>query len=299
LRSVLCFVCAIALGLLTGCSGDFFPSFNRTNIIQHDVQGDRLPIAAVIRTVKCDLSQFLKEVSASQKDPKTLTSLKPDNLLKENDYASVTLTLKVATTGGVNYKQLDLHNLVFFVPGADEIKNVSAASPWPGYVYKMTGTVTSEINFIIKQDGSEAKECTKDPVFTRDHHFINQYSPLSLNTLGLDEWLIKAFKQMKEAGVQAGPAEGGGKKPLEFPAVQLNTVTLTTAFELYADFNAGVVRFVKILPVHSTPIGDYNFDRTHTIKIVLQGRCAKPMEKTGGGGGVGVGKCSGTGGGKE
>lgn len=237
-----------------GCSGDFFPSFNRTNLIQHDIQGDHIPVAAVINTVRCDLWRFL-----------FYRNKKDHRLLKKNGNANITLSLKVSTTGGVSYQHLDISDLFFFV-GGDEVKPPSAiaATPWPSFLYKMTGTVSSDIDFVMPQNpATRPQHCPTGMDWTSQNRSINKYSPLSFNTLGLDEWLTKVFDQMESANVRPGSS------------VALKQITLETSFQLQVIFKAGVAELIKFVPVRSTPMGDYNTDRTHKIKIVLQGDCPR------------------------
>lgn len=55
------------------------------------------------------------------------------------------------------------------------------------------------------------------------------------------------------------------------PAVTLDTLTLTTAFQVTLELQAGTRHIFRIVPLLAAPNTDFKGDHTHTLKIVLQG----------------------------
>ena len=274
---VICII--ISIFSLTGCAGDTFPTFGEGNIQHPEIKSKNLPIAEVVNTVKCDLARFLKNPDniKAWNDLDPQMAAKGDQFyLDKEGYATVTLSLKVTTFGNVNFNSLNIDgtaSTILFNPGQVTVDKTgvvtpSKTNPLPGFLAKNTGVVTAEISFLIKQyarNASPDSVCPPDDkVGFRDKKpTVNKYSPLHLNTLGIHTWLTGMFR-----GLSNDVASSPG-----IPTAQLNSITLSSAFQFQWDVSAGLA--VHFVPTYFPPTGEYNKDTLHTIKIQFQGLCRK------------------------
>lgn len=311
-KSTVSALCAISL---SGCA-DTFPTFGNgslTGAFAPHVHGDQIPIAAVVNTVKCELSDFFSRKLSE--DDYGGFALDPEGI------ASITLDVKSTADGNIGAKYLDPKNIPLLATTLS-VGDLTTKNPliptdvntFPSATLDTQGFIQASIEFGMKQDGTQVSYgLSGSQHYEKFRSFCKKFwtpswdgkdgaafadgSPRpdgkttteasakpGVNHNDLADYLERRYKSLElHSWLEAffkqmhdGANTLDDKRYAEGPRVRLSKITLTTSFEVVTTVNSGLVNVIKIVATASPAAGPQfglKFDTVQSIKIVLQGKC--------------------------
>lgn len=267
---------------LCGCS-NFFPTFNRTNILAAPAHGDRIPLVEVQNTLKCEVGEFFaRQLTLEREDDSDSDAIKKWKKevnekrredwksrnylrLKEGGSATIELTVTVGAEGGVEYAEVDLDKAdlltaILIAGGKDGIKA-------PKTELSGTGTTQAKVTMKMKQEGWMQPAC--NDLLPRYSH-ANRLNPFTVATqkLGVGNWLDDFFERTNgDAAIRKGPE------------ASLKEIQLETKFVLVAGIASSVKRWIKLVPINDFPIGSFEHTTTNTLTVTFEGDTNEDKEK--------------------
>ncbi len=268
----------VACELLGGCT--YYPGF--TNIENPELYYIRA--GDVVGGIKCAMFSFLNEREYRQGGDVGAFDHKRFEL-DPSAQATLELQLINSTSGQILYSKIDaaaLASTFGISAGASvvAIGNTTTGIPFPSANATAKGTNTVVLSMVVAQtlddpsvpliygtkdrngkpfsnraadvpDGTNAKyveRCLAGP--DRD---------IEIDYIGLKNWLVHALSDEEDAIWRGAPE------------VFLDTITLTTLFDIQADVSFGVSHILKLVPLVGVPSVDLKPDRSHQLKITLRG----------------------------
>lgn len=215
--------------------------------------------------------------------------------------AQVELILNATNTGGINYNKIS--NAVNLGPLNYFRANGSSSSPYPGLSVTAKGTNTVSLAISMDQKIPDEIEISRavanvlaqekpsaplkaritnaqariEPVFETNspQTIVDEYNQVCVVEGDGSEDRVDylAIKQLLIKLVE----EQGNNIYEGAPEYSLNTLTLTTSFQLAVDASMGTLHLLRIVPVLVPPTAKFNPDHTHTLKITLKGGYKKNL----------------------
>lgn len=186
--------------------------------------------------------------------------------LKNGGKTKITLDVKTTFKGGVSYTKVDVKDSsllsLFLIAGTEGID-------YPKASLEGTGTNSAQLVFTMRQSPRDALSAQErcfdpdDPTRIVDSiEVANSTNAFSYRSLGLRNWLEK-FAQETEG--EKSDVLGTSLTP------SLESIKLTTQFELVISFSSSWKRLITIVPIANFPIGTIAPTRSHTLTVELEG----------------------------
>jgi hypothetical protein len=275
---------------VAGCMPPYFPTYSDDTPAGRHIAN--IPIAEVIKQVKCEVQTFLREESEKRRRNPTLQ-------IDEDLYTQIDLALKTDETGQLAFSALDLrkmgfHNFAQLISGKSPPKDLT---PFLNANFQARALRTVTMSVMMpqlppnkKQQAHLTDDCARDGL-------------RAANRLYIKEWLTRFMDKAEGVVVDDSDLvqlEGGGRKltgkvtsqgaltgNLEAPVppketvvkdVILNQIQLVTEFHVIVDVTAAPNLFRTVgaggfylIPVQAPATLEYKPDFAHTLTITLKG----------------------------
>jgi hypothetical protein len=285
------FALSASIALVSGCT--FYPSFD--NPLYPEIKN--IQAGDVIGGVKCAMYKFLinREIYHAGDQGvfgKRRFELDPDA------QAAIDLTLIASASGQILYTKIDAAALAttFGVnPSSSVIAvgNTTTGVPFPSANATAKGTTTVDLQLVMAQTVDKVKPPNGVPKKGKALQKKDRYgNPLS-NTADDVPNTSSEFERRCNGGYQAEGNDYSGRLVVDYlgieswiknlvsseekeiwrgaPEIFLDTITLTTYFDIQAEASFGVSHVFSLVPLVGVPSLDLKPDRSHQLKITIHG----------------------------